>query len=105
MSKLVCPKCGRIAMDSVVQVMRNEKGTTRYRVFRHPRVKQKAGVKHVKRCYVKMSDFGIDETSGLLEKAASEKGLTKSIPSKGVEKVRFELWKEKYEKSISNRDT
>ena len=50
---LMCPKCGRVAMDSVVQVMRNEKGTTRYRVFRHPRLKQKAGVKLTKRCYVK----------------------------------------------------
>jgi len=40
-------------MDSVVQVMRNEKGTARYRVFRHPRLKQKAGVKLTKRCYVK----------------------------------------------------
>src|ERR1700719_332602 len=98
MSKLVCPKCGRIAMDSVVQVMRNEKGSTRYRVFRHPRVKQKAGVKHVKRCYVKMSDIGIEEISGLLEKASGEKGLTKSILNKDSERTRSELWKEKYEK-------
>ena len=95
MSKLVCPQCGRIAMDSVVQIMRKENGTIRYRVFRHPRVKQKAGVKHVKRCYVKMSDFGIEEISGLLEKAAREKGLTKSIPGKDIERTRSELWKEK----------
>ena len=59
MPSLVCPKCGRIAMESVVQVMRNENGTTRYRVFRHPRVKQKAGVKHVKRCYVEMEAEGM----------------------------------------------
>jgi hypothetical protein len=60
MSKLVCPKCGRIAMDSVVQVVRSENGTTRYRVFRHPRLKQIAGVKHVKRCYIKVNAEGIE---------------------------------------------
>ncbi len=44
----------------------------------------------------KVDEIGLDEISGILNKAAREKGLTKTLLSEDVERVRSELWKERY---------
>jgi AbrB family looped-hinge helix DNA binding protein len=47
----------------------------------------------------KVDDLALDEISGILDKAAREKGLTKVILHRDIERVRRELWKERYAKS------
>jgi len=47
----------------------------------------------------KVDDLSLDEISGILQEFAKEKDLTKTLLAKDVERVRSELWKEKYGKA------
>jgi AbrB family looped-hinge helix DNA binding protein len=49
----------------------------------------------------KVDDLSLDEISSILQEVAQEKGLTKALLAKDVERVRSELWKEKYGKGKS----
>lgn len=49
----------------------------------------------------KVDDLGLDEISSILQEVAQGKGLTKALLAKDVERVRSELWKEKYGKGKS----
>lgn len=49
----------------------------------------------------KVDDLSLDEISSILQEVAQEKGLTKALLAKDVERVRSELWKEKYGKGES----
>jgi len=46
----------------------------------------------------KVDELSLDEISGILQEFAEEKGLTKTLLAKDVERVRSELWKEEYGK-------
>jgi len=50
----------------------------------------------------KVDEFQLDEISSILGKAAREKGLTKAIINKDIERVRSELWKEWYAKKTKS---
>jgi len=75
-------------------------------------LREKAGLK--KGSYIYMKSFGeivlmrkvdelqVDEISNILGKVAREKGLTKIILNKDVERVRSELWKDKYSKKTES---
>ncbi len=72
-------------------------------------LREKAGLKKGSYIYMKslgnlvlmkkVNELGLDEISNILKKAARETGLTKALLSKDVERVRGELWKEKYAKA------
>jgi AbrB family looped-hinge helix DNA binding protein len=47
----------------------------------------------------KVERLGVKEISALLGEVAKEKGLTKAVLSRDVERVRERLWKERYEKA------
>lgn len=49
----------------------------------------------------KVDDLSLDEISSILQEVAREKGVTKALLAKDVERVRSELWKEKYGKGKS----
>ncbi len=49
----------------------------------------------------KVNDLTIDETTSILERLAREKGLTKSILMREVERVRRATWKEMHGKAKS----
>lgn len=49
----------------------------------------------------KVDDLTLGEISSILEEVAREKGLTKSLLEKDLERVRRELWKEKYGRAKS----
>jgi AbrB family looped-hinge helix DNA binding protein len=42
----------------------------------------------------KVDDLSLDEISALLEAIASEKGITRALLSKEVDRIRTETWKE-----------
>ena len=46
----------------------------------------------------KVEDLSLDEISSVLEEIAKEKGVTRALLAKDLERVRSELWKEKYGK-------
>lgn len=46
----------------------------------------------------RVDDFSLDEISGILQEVARERGLTKALLARDVERVRTELWKERYGK-------
>jgi bifunctional DNA-binding transcriptional regulator/antitoxin component of YhaV-PrlF toxin-antitoxin module len=89
------------------------KVTSKGQVTLPTRLRTKAGFKKGSYIYMqpigefvlmkKVDDLGIEQISGILEKAAKEEGLTKSILSKNIEQVRSELWKERYAKRKGTR--
>ena len=44
----------------------------------------------------KVDDLTLDEISGLLEAVAREKGVTRALLSKEVDRIRTETWKETF---------
>jgi AbrB family looped-hinge helix DNA binding protein len=49
----------------------------------------------------KVDNFKLDDISRILEQVAKDKGLTKSLLSQDIDKVREELWKEQHAKKTS----
>lgn len=49
----------------------------------------------------KVNDLNLKEISAILEEIAKEKGLTRAVLLEEVERVRMELWKERYGKTES----
>ena len=47
----------------------------------------------------KVRDLSVDEMSSILEEVAKEKGITKSLLFREVERARSKLWKERYAKA------
>ncbi|MFI5420900.1 MAG: AbrB/MazE/SpoVT family DNA-binding domain-containing protein [Nitrososphaerales archaeon] len=89
------------------------KVTSKGQVTLPARLRTKAGLKKGSYIYMqpigefvlmkRVDDLGIEQISGILQKVAKEKGLTKSLLTKEVEKARSELWKERYEKRKGTR--
>jgi AbrB family looped-hinge helix DNA binding protein len=50
----------------------------------------------------KVDDLSLDEISSILEAMAKEKGLTKVLLAKDVERARSELWNQRYGKNKSS---
>jgi len=72
-------------------------------------IRREAGMKRGSYLYMKslgklvimkrVDNLSLDEISSILEEVSQEKGLTKGLLAEDVERVRSELWKEKYAKS------
>lgn len=71
-------------------------------------LREKAGLKKGSYIYMKslgdvvlmkrVEELGLEEISDILNRAAREKGLTKALLEKDVERIREKLWKERYAK-------
>lgn len=46
----------------------------------------------------RVDDLSLDEISSILQEVARERGVTKVLLAKDIERVRSELWKERYGK-------
>ncbi len=97
----------KMSQEEIVKV------TSKGQVTLPSRLRSSTGLKKGSYIYMKpignivfmkrVDDLGINEISEILEKVAAEKGLTKRLLGKDVERIRGELWKDTYAKRKSKR--